>query len=215
MLNQIITGDARELAKSIPDESVDMVFCDPVYNNIEDYAWLANESLRVLKPGGACLAWISKQKIIECHTAMLIPGLNYQTTLYYVVQCKQARPLFLYGVINWTTPCLVFAKGRHKCSPFIVDTIVDAAPSQNTFEWQKNTGVIEKWLLSFTQPGDTVYDPFAGSGTVPAVCKMTGRNYIACEIDPERAEQARKRVEQTPMPLFTLEPTEEQLKWAI
>jgi DNA modification methylase len=210
MLNQIVTGDARELAKEIEPESIDLIFCDPIYSNIEDYAWLAETALRVLKPGGAVLAWISKQKIIECHTAMLIPGLSYQTTLYYVVQCKQARPLFLYGVINWTTPCLVFAKGKYKCSPFIPDTIVDAAPSQNAFEWQKNTGVIEKWLLSFSKPGDIVFDPFAGSGTVPAVCKMIGRNYIGFEIEPDRAEKARMRVELTPLPLFVMEQEQQQ-----
>lgn len=55
MINQIITGDARELAKQIPDESVDMVFTDPVYENIDDYRWLAETAARVLKPGGACL----------------------------------------------------------------------------------------------------------------------------------------------------------------
>ena len=31
-LNTIITGDARELAKAIPDESVDLIFTDPVYD---------------------------------------------------------------------------------------------------------------------------------------------------------------------------------------
>lgn len=36
-LNQIVTGDARELAKRIPDESVDLIFTDPIYDCIDDY----------------------------------------------------------------------------------------------------------------------------------------------------------------------------------
>ena len=52
-LNQIITGDSRLLAQSIPDESVDMIFTDPVYENIEDYAWLAETAARILKPNRA------------------------------------------------------------------------------------------------------------------------------------------------------------------
>ena len=40
-LDRIITGDARELAKAIPDESVDLIFTDPVYDRIDDYRWLA------------------------------------------------------------------------------------------------------------------------------------------------------------------------------
>jgi DNA modification methylase len=34
----IYTGDARELSRAIPDESVDLIFTDPVYDRIEDYA---------------------------------------------------------------------------------------------------------------------------------------------------------------------------------
>ena len=37
----IYTGDARELAEAIPDESVDLIFTDPVYDRIDDYRWLA------------------------------------------------------------------------------------------------------------------------------------------------------------------------------
>jgi hypothetical protein len=35
---------------------------------------------------------------------------------------------------------------------------------------------------------------------------MLGRNFIASEIDPETAERARLRLEQTQVPLFVLEP---------
>ena len=52
----IYTGDARELARAIPDESVDLIFTDPVYQNIDDYRWLAETAARVLKPDSACLA---------------------------------------------------------------------------------------------------------------------------------------------------------------
>lgn len=212
MFNQIITGDAREMAKQIPDESVDFIFADPVYSNIEDYRWLAEIALRVLKPDSACLAWCSKPA--ECQFAMQEAGLNYQWTLNYTVVAKPTL-LFQYGLFTWTTPCLYFAKGKRKAFPPIPDTFISQSSPDNGFKWNKNIAVINRWLSSFTKPGDVVYDPFAGSGTVPAVCKMTGRNFIASEIDPLRAEAARQRVEQTPTPLFVLEPIEEQLKWAI
>lgn len=56
MLDEIITGDAREVVKEIPPESIDCIFTDPVYQNIDDYRWLATEALRVLKPKGMLLA---------------------------------------------------------------------------------------------------------------------------------------------------------------
>ena len=54
--------------------------------------------------------------------------------------------------------------------------------------------------------GTIVFDPFTGGGTVPAVCKMLGRRYLAFEIDPEVAQRARDRVRDTQPPLFVPEP---------
>lgn len=46
----------------------------------------------------------------------------------------------------------------------------------------------------FTDPGDTVFDPCAGSGTTALACKILERNCISLEIDPEWAEKAKNRV---------------------
>jgi predicted RNA methylase len=45
-----------------------------------------------------------------------------------------------------------------------------------------------------TAPGDLVLDPFAGSGTVPAVAKKLGRKFVAFENDPGYAASASARV---------------------
>ena len=55
-----------------------------------------------------------------------------------------------------------------------------------------------------------VLDSFGGSGTVPAVCKMLGRRWLAFEIDPTTADLARKRVRETQPPLFV--PQAEQME---
>ena len=52
-------------------------------------------------------------------------------------------------------------------------------------------------MNNFCLSGGIVFDPFSGGGTVPAVCKMLDRNYIAFEIDPATAARARVRVEAT------------------
>ena len=54
-------------------------------------------------------------------------------------------------------------------------------------------------------------DFFTGGGTVPAVCKMLGRNYIAFEIDADTAALARERVANTQLPLFIPEPQQLEL----
>lgn len=51
-----------------------------------------------------------------------------------------------------------------------------------------------EWLIQLcTNPGDTVLDPFCGSGTVPLACLNTGRNFIACDIDEKFCAMAQKR----------------------
>ena len=46
----------------------------------------------------------------------------------------------------------------------------------------------------FTNPGEWVLDPCAGSGTVGLACKLLGRNYTGYEIDNEWALKAAERI---------------------
>ena len=79
-LNQIVTGDARELAKRIPDESVDLVLTDPPFGIGFDYGngykddpkdyealvkWIVKESNRIIKPGGLCFVFVSQKRLRE------------------------------------------------------------------------------------------------------------------------------------------------------
>jgi site-specific DNA-methyltransferase (adenine-specific) len=46
----------------------------------------------------------------------------------------------------------------------------------------------------FTNEGDTILDPFMGSGTTGVACVQTGRNFIGIEIEPKYFEIAEKRI---------------------
>ena len=43
-------------------------------------------------------------------------------------------------------------------------------------------------------PGDTVLDPFSGSGTTGLVALQNQRNYVGCELNPEYALLSEKRI---------------------
>ncbi|MCK9597905.1 MAG: site-specific DNA-methyltransferase, partial [Sphaerochaeta sp.] len=59
-----------------------------------------------------------------------------------------------------------------------------------------------KWLvIKGTKEGDTVLDPFMGSGTTGVACVQTGRNFIGCEIDPAYFAIAEKRIREAQMQL--------------
>jgi protein-L-isoaspartate O-methyltransferase len=94
------------------------------------------------------------------------------------------------------------------------DTVVSRAPTAGRHVWNKNPEAILAWLEALTARGSLVFDPFTGGGTVPAVCKQLGRNFVAFEICPDTAQKARERIRNTPMPLFIPEPEETQASFA-
>jgi len=66
-------------------------------------------------------------------------------------------------------------------------------------EWTGVTGnkdpqAMRRLICDYTDPGDLVVDPFAGSGTTALACALEGRRCITCEMDAGRYEIARKRL---------------------
>jgi DNA modification methylase len=62
--------------------------------------------------------------------------------------------------------------------------------------------LIEPCIKAGSKEGDTVLDPFFGAGTTGLVADRLGRDCIGCELNPEYAELARKRI-YSDNPLFT------------
>ena len=61
--------------------------------------------------------------------------------------------------------------------------------------------LVEPCILASSRQGDTVLDPFLGSGTVAVVATKHGRNWVGCELNPEYAKIARERINATPITL--------------
>ncbi|GIP53524.1 DNA-methyltransferase [Paenibacillus vini] len=59
---------------------------------------------------------------------------------------------------------------------------------------QKPEGLFERMILASSKEGDTVLDPFVGSGTALRVCQQTGRNGIGIDINREYIEMASERL---------------------
>jgi modification methylase len=59
---------------------------------------------------------------------------------------------------------------------------------------QKPESLLHRVILSSTRPGETILDPFFGSGTTGAVAKRLGRHFIGIERDRNYARIARARI---------------------
>ncbi len=60
---------------------------------------------------------------------------------------------------------------------------------------QKPEELLKRVVLGFSNEGDIVLDPFAGSGTTPYIAKKYNRNYIAIEKDKKYFEAMTKRLD--------------------
>lgn len=220
-LNTIITGDARELAGAIPDESVDLIVTDPPFgigfkysNGYEDNGqyymelmrWLANASNRILKPGGYAFVFSSMSRLFE--VSALFPQPRLFAACRNFVQMGRPDEPYYYGVPYAFDPVLFWRKGETKVT---VGRDWHVGNTANT----NNRGLAEAGFHDCPRPLDTIMymvdnfapvsglvcDFFMGSGTTAVAAKVTGRQYIGFEIVAETAELARQRVNKAKRPL--------------
>ena len=59
---------------------------------------------------------------------------------------------------------------------------------------QKPVSLFSHLIKTYTNAGDTILDPFMGSGTTGVACVNTNRNFIGIELDPTYFEIAEKRI---------------------
>jgi adenine-specific DNA-methyltransferase len=62
---------------------------------------------------------------------------------------------------------------------------------------QKPIPLMERLILTSSNPGQTVLDIFGGSGSTGVACKMHGRNFIGCEVDSNYYTKSYERIEST------------------
>lgn len=200
-INKIYNGDCARLIEQIDDESVDLIMCDPVYWIIEQYAWLADVAARVLKPGGSIVAQTGSEYRFAAESAMIRDYLEHRPLLVETysggfMQMWKHRSLNGYHGYVWMT------KGARAQGAPWVHTWVRGSKDKSRHVWGDGTTAYRRWIPALCPPDGLVLDPFTGGGTVPSVCKMLGRKFIAFEVVEEIANRAIARLAETPAPLF-------------
>jgi len=76
-------------------------------------------------------------------------------------------------------------------------TIVPTNGSEKTgYPTQKPEGVLRRMVAASSRPGGWCLDPFAGSGTLGAVCAGLGRRFVLVDSNPVAVEVMRDRLQE-------------------
>ena len=223
-------GDCLVLFRELKDESVDLVLTDPPFGVSYDYEtegfkdytgtqeyflWVEKwfrEVRRVLKQNGVFLCFASPKYVREFLNIGALCQFNYQEQIIWDKVCAHShngpkRPLPNYE------PCFFWSKG--------VDWTYNP-PCQNVLRYVRHTAesgikhkasrpveLYAKLVSVFSNEDELVLDPFLGSGTTLLACRMTNRNALGYEINPEYEPTIRERMHERVPDLFSFESEEE------
>jgi site-specific DNA-methyltransferase (adenine-specific) len=95
-------------------------------------------------------------------------------------------------------------------------SIIEVKPNRHKYSHptEKPVRLAERIIALISDPGDTIFDPFMGSGSFGVACLNTGRNYIGSEISEKYYRTAVSRIQQcvsenvslfVPPPVMTME----------
>lgn len=206
--NTIIRGDCLEVLKTVPDESVHLVVTDPLYGNNTGYG----RHNRTIKGNSNPL--IGLMALQECYRI-----LKRNSNAYMFLDIKHL-PIVRLFIEQYTAYCIrdfviwdkvnmgmghgfrkrheliaVLEKGKPVYNNLGVANVLNIKQI-NTEEHphKKPVELIETLIQQSSQPGDTVLDPFAGSGTTCHAAKNLGRNFVGIELDDAYCDLASARI---------------------
>jgi DNA modification methylase len=211
--NRIHHGDCIEIMKQIPANSVDFILTDPPYlvnyrdrtgrtiHNDVDERWLKPamaQAYRVLKQDPVAVMFCGWTKIDRFFDAWL--GAGFQPVGHIVFRKSySSKSRFLRYQHE---QAFLLAKGRPSLPKQPLGDVMDMPYSGNKLHpTQKPIPALVSLIRSFSLQGETVLDPFAGSGSTCAAALLTGRKYIGAEMDDtyfqlaiERMQRVQQRV---------------------
>jgi DNA modification methylase len=204
--NQILHGDCTEVMRQMPANSVDFILTDPPYlvnyrdrtgrtiQNDADDTWLKPamaEAYRVLKQDRVAIMFYGWTKIDAFFDAWRSAGFQPVGHIVFRKSYSSKSRFLRYQ----HEQAFLLAKGRPPLPKRPLGDVMEMPYSGNKLHpTQKPIPALVPLIRSFTLQGETVLDPFAGSGSTCAAALLTGRKYIGIEMDDEYFQHASERL---------------------
>lgn len=206
MTNRIIHGDCVEAMKSLDAGSVGFILTDPPYLvNYRDRsgrALINDDAADWLKP-----AFAQMHRVLR-RDAFCVSFYGYTKTDLFMEAWKAAGFRIAghlvfpkkYASNSWHT------QYRHEQAYLLAKGWPDkpARPPPDVIHWtytgnklhptQKPVGILKPLVEAFSRRGETVLDPFCGSGSTLVAARELDRTYVGIELDPVHFRTAADRL---------------------
>lgn len=96
--------------------------------------------------------------------------------------------------MGWEAVALLHREGRKRWNGGGARAVWTYPIERGLHPTQKPEALVTEWVRSFTDPNETILDPFMGSGTTGVVAAKLGRRFIGVEIDEAYFEVAVRRI---------------------
>lgn len=167
-------GDSFKLLPELEDKSFDLILTDPPYDlSLQSQSFLQFHFLRLSKTGVIIFSPPENPWVFPASQYLfwVKPISTKNTSKRY---SRFVEMIFLYGDLKWN-------HDRHWSQ--YTNVFNDLVDNSKLYPHRKPPSLIERLILNHSDPGDLIFDPFAGSGVVANVCKATDR--ISYSIDIE------------------------------
>jgi site-specific DNA-methyltransferase (adenine-specific) len=205
--NTIIHADCIKALPMLPRNSIDLVITDPPYvrnyvgwdgravRNDDNFAWLKPafaELYRVLRDDTFCVCFYGWAHAEKFTAAFCAAGFRIAGHLTFPKPYVSGKRYLAY---------------QHESAYLLINghpNLPEWAPS-DVIEWtdyprnelhltQKPLSVLTPLLEAFSQKGQTVVDPFAGSGSTLIAARDLSHDFIGIELDPQYHAIAKQRL---------------------
>jgi DNA modification methylase len=150
-----------------------------------------------LFPGEVAYVWHGALHVATVAESLVACGFGIRSQIIWAKE----RLVLSRGHYHWMhEPCWYAVKGKAHWSGDRKQVTIWNIPSKGqdtdtTHGTQKPVECMKRPMENNSSPGQTVYEPFSGSGTTIIAAEITGRSCLAMELNPTYVDVAVKRWE--------------------
>tara|TARA_R110001606_G_C15116508_1_gene621566 strand:+ start:34 stop:696 length:663 start_codon:yes stop_codon:yes gene_type:complete len=218
-MNSLMQGDCLELMATIPDGSVDMVLTDPPYRVISGGNKSAQRPVGMLSANDGkifkhnniefsdYLPEIYRVMAVRSHLYLMINLVNLESAM----GCVREAGFKIHNLLVWQKNNVTPNRWYMKNVEYVIFARKGKArsifnPSSKTCHsfnnvnrgrvhpTQKPVELMQHYIENSSEVGDTILDPFMGSGSTGVAAKNLNRKFIGIELDEEYFEIAKDRI---------------------